>query len=112
MSAEQAFRDCRIDVPASAKVLGYYAWPADDEYPMAAVLRMPCSAVSRFVSGSGLGKASSHDEAIASVQVFARSHGWSADAKDDRYLRTGDGGEVLSVLVHRTGTECTAYLDN
>jgi hypothetical protein len=31
--------------------VGYYAWSEDETYPMAAVLRMPCSAFPEFVAG-------------------------------------------------------------
>ncbi|MEV0177967.1 hypothetical protein AB0I54_01485 [Streptomyces sp. NPDC050625] len=108
VSAAKAFRDFGLDVPASAKVVGYYAWSADDEYPMAAVLWMPCPAVSGFVSGSGLRNASSRDGAIAGVQAFARDHGWTDGDEDERYLRDGD--EPVGVLTHRTGTECKVYV--
>jgi hypothetical protein len=107
VSAPQAFGDFGIDVPASAKVVGYYAWSADDEYPMGAVLRMPCSALPGFVSGSGLRRASSQEMDIAGVQVFARDHGWTDDDKDERYLRNRD---ALAVVTHRTGTECKVYV--
>ncbi|WP_338699773.1 hypothetical protein V2W30_24500 [Streptomyces sp. Q6] len=112
VSAEQAFRDHQVAVPGSARVIGYYAWSEDDEYPMAAELRLPCSAVAGVVSGSKLVKASSRDGEIAAVQVFARSHGWSDDTEDQRYLRIGGPDDVLGALVHATGTECTMYLNS
>ena len=108
VSAAQAFRDFGIRMPASAKVVGYYAWSADDEYPMAAVLLMPCSAVPGFISGSGLRRASSREGAIASVRVFARDHGWTDLDEDPLYLRDRD---QTGVVVHRTGPECKVYLD-
>ncbi|MER5182770.1 hypothetical protein ABT009_31205 [Streptomyces sp. NPDC002896] len=108
VSASQAFRDFGLEVPASAKVVGYYAWSEDDTYPMAAVLRMPCSALPGFVSGSGLRKASSREGAIAGAQVFARDHGWTDDDEDPRYLRDRD--RPVGVVTHRTGTECKVYL--
>jgi hypothetical protein len=113
VSAKQAFRDFHLDVPGSAKVVGYYATSSDDEYPMAAVLRMPCSAVPGFVSGNRFRKSSSADGAIAGVDVFAGLHGWSKekDNADDRYLRSLGGTKYLGVIVHRTGTGCTVYLD-
>ncbi|MEV5086297.1 hypothetical protein AB0K74_49215 [Streptomyces sp. NPDC056159] len=107
VSAAQAFRDFGIRVPASAKVVGYYAWSADDEYPMAAVLRMPCSAVPDFASDSGLRRASSQEGEIVGVEVFAREHGWTDDDEDPRYLRDRD---QVGVVTHRTGTECKVYL--
>ncbi|MFF8842550.1 hypothetical protein ACF08N_07420 [Streptomyces sp. NPDC015127] len=108
VSAAQAFRDFDIVVPESTEVVGYYAWSEDDEYPMAAVLLMPCSEVSGFVSRSGLRPASSPHSALVGVQVFAGDHGWSEDDEDDRYLRVADG--AVGVLVHPTGRECTVYL--
>jgi len=108
VSAAQAFRDFGLDVPASAKVVGYYAWSADDEYPMAAVLRMPCSAVPGCASGSGLRNASSRGGVIAGVQIFARDHGWTDGDEDERYLRDGDA--PVGVPTHRTGTECKMYV--
>ncbi|MFI2304513.1 hypothetical protein ACH5AL_37680 [Actinacidiphila glaucinigra] len=107
VSAPQAFRDYGLDVPALAKVVGYYAWSADDEYPMAAVLRMPCSALPSFVSGSGLRRASSREIDIAGVEVFAQGHGWTDDDRDERYLRDKD---AMAVVTHRTGTECKVYV--
>jgi hypothetical protein len=43
VSAEQAFHDYGITTPPKAKVVGYYAWSEDDEYPMAAILKTACA---------------------------------------------------------------------
>lgn len=107
VSADQAFRDYGLQVPASAKVVGYWAEAGDDTYPMAAVLRMPCSAVPDFVSGSGLRPASSVEGGVVGVEVFAKDHGWAGDEADPRYLRDRDHAGVIT---HRTGTECAVYL--
>ncbi|MFD8078770.1 hypothetical protein ACFV3E_39710 [Streptomyces sp. NPDC059718] len=74
---------------------------------MAAVTRMPCSAVPGFVCGSGLHKASSQKTDITGAQVFARDHGRADEDKDERYLRDTD---AVAVVVHRTGTECRVYI--
>ncbi|MFD5572723.1 hypothetical protein [Streptomyces cadmiisoli] len=95
-------------MPASAKVVGYYAWSQDSTYPMAAVLRMPCSAVPGFLSGSGLRKASSREGAIAGVQVFAKDHSWTDDDENERYLRNRD--RPVGVVTYRTETESKVYL--
>jgi hypothetical protein len=111
VGAARAFQDFALDVPASAEVVGYYAWSEDDEYPMAAVLRMPCSAVPGFVSRSGLHKASPGDGALTGVEVFATDHGWIDDDKDTRYSRDEEGTvQAVGVVIHRAGTECTTYL--
>ncbi|MGV9254238.1 hypothetical protein [Streptomyces sp. NPDC003697] len=107
VSAAQAFRDYDLRVPASVKVVGYYAWSEDDTHPMAAVLRMPCSAVPGFVSGSGLRPASSVEGGVAGVRVFATDHGRAGDEADPLYLRDRDHAGVIT---HRTGTECTVHL--
>ncbi|MEW2626297.1 hypothetical protein [Streptomyces sp. NPDC048106] len=108
VSAAQAFRDFDLDVPTSAKVVGYYAWSADERYPMAAVLRMPCSAMPGFVSGSKLRTTSFMDGATVSGRVFVGEHGWATNGKDEFYVRDSDG---VSVVTHQTGTECRVYVD-
>lgn len=107
VSAEQAFRDFGLEVPRSARVVGYYAWSEDDTYPMAAVLRMPCTAVEDFVTGSGMRPASSAEGGMAGVEVFAEGHGWRDDDTDPRFLRDSDHA---GAVVHRTGPHCTVYL--
>ncbi|MFC8389977.1 hypothetical protein [Streptomyces sp. NPDC057238] len=106
VSADQAFRDHDLRVPASAEAVGYWAWSEDDTYPLAAVPRMPCSAVPDFVSGSGLRPASPDEGGVSGVRVFAKDHGWAGDEPDPRYLR--DRGHA-GVISHRTGTECAVY---
>ncbi|MEW2076090.1 hypothetical protein AB0941_21025 [Streptomyces sp. NPDC013433] len=107
VSADRAFRDHGLRVPATAEVVGYWAWSADDTYPMAAVLRMPCSALPDFVSGSGLRPASSAEGGVTGVRVFAEDHGWAGDESDPLYLRDRDHAGVIT---HRTGPERTVYL--
>ncbi|MFF4573506.1 hypothetical protein [Streptomyces sp. NPDC001410] len=110
VSAEQAFRDFDIEVPASAKVVGYFATSSDDTYPMAAVLRMPCSAVTGFMAGDGFRKTTSVDQDVVAAEVFAKDHGWSDSDTDDRYVRSEGGSGPIGVVVHRSGTECKVYL--
>jgi hypothetical protein len=107
VSAEQAFRDFGLQVPRSARVVGYYAWSEDDTYPMAAVLRMPCTAVQDFVSGSGMRPASSIESGTTAVEVFAEGRGWTDDDTDPRYLRDSDHA---GAVVDRAGPQCTVYV--
>ncbi|MFJ5772707.1 hypothetical protein [Streptomyces sp. NPDC093094] len=109
VSAARAFRDHAIDLPASAKVEGYYAWSADDTYPMAAVLRTPCSSVPRFVAGNGFRRTTSVDEHAVATEVFAEGRGWTANDTDDRYVRH-EADDVTGLVVHASGTECEVYL--
>jgi hypothetical protein len=109
VSAAQAFRDHEIDLPATAKVVGYYAWSEDDTYPMAAVLRMPCSALPGFVAGNAFRKTTPVDQYTVATEVFAQGHGWPENDTDARYVRKG-AGAVTGLVVHASGTRCEVYL--
>lgn len=113
VSAPQALEDFRITVPREAEVVGYYATSTDDEYPMAAVFRMPCASVSGFVSENALRSTSSADGGMAAVEVFAGEHGWSKvkDNADVRYFRSDSMSNYAGLIVHRVGARCTVYLD-
>jgi hypothetical protein len=109
VSAAQAFRDHGIDPPASAHVVGYYAWSEDETYPMAVVLRMPCSALPGFVAGNGFRKTTSVDQYAVPAEVFAEGRGWSENDTDARYVRKGSG-RVTGLVVHPSGAQCKVYL--
>ncbi|CAL9345028.1 hypothetical protein [Streptomyces sp. enrichment culture] len=107
VSAEQAFRDFDLHLPRSAHVVGYYAWSEDDTYPMAAVLRMPCTAVEDFAAGSGMRPASPGEPGTTAVEVFAEGRGWTGGDTDPRWLRDSDHAGAVA---QGTGPRCTVYL--